>query len=118
MEREELTKEIGKNIRKLRLKKDISQEALSMSAGLHPAYLGRLERGEKCPTIDTMYKICNALDVTVSEILCFEGETENPNAQAKTRIENALKKIPDKQQIKVAEIIEKIAEITDAADKK
>lgn len=37
MEREELTREIGMNIRKLRLKKDISQEALSLSAGLHPS---------------------------------------------------------------------------------
>lgn len=113
MEREELTREIGMNIRKLRLKKDISQEALSLSAGLHPAYLGRLERGEKCPTIDTLYKICNALGVAVNEMLCFENETESTNAQAKVRIENALKKIPDNQQIKIAQIIENIAEIAD-----
>ena len=46
-------------------------------------------------------------------MLCFENETENANAQAKVRIENALKKIPDNQQIKVAEIIENIAEIAD-----
>ena len=55
MERTELNKKIGQNIRKYRLKIDISQENLAMSAGLYPAYLGRLERGEKCPTIDTLY---------------------------------------------------------------
>ncbi len=114
MEREELTKQLGANIRKLRLKKDISQEALSMSAGLHPAYIGRLERGEKCPTIDTVYKICDALCVSVNEILCFESESKNADAQARIRIENALKKIPGSQQIKVAEIIESIAEITNS----
>jgi transcriptional regulator with XRE-family HTH domain len=113
MERNELNRKIGQNIRKYRLKTDISQENLALSAGLYPAYLGRLERGEKCPTIDTLYKICNALGVAVSEMLCFENETENANAQAKARIENALKKIPDNQQIKVAEIIENIAEIAD-----
>ena len=47
MERTELNKKIGQNIRKYRLKIDISQENLAMSAGLYPAYLGRLERGEK-----------------------------------------------------------------------
>ncbi len=113
MEREELTKKLGANIRKYRLKKDISQEALSLSAGLHPAYLGRLERGEKCPTIDTLYKICNALEIDISEILCFQTKEGKANITAKTRIENALRKIPDSQQIKVAQIIENIAEIID-----
>lgn len=46
-------------------------------------------------------------------MLCFENETESTNAQAKARIENALKKIPDNQQIKVAQIIENIAQIAD-----
>lgn len=68
MERTELNKKIGQNIRKYRLKIDISQENLAMSAGLYPAYLGRLERGEKCPTIDTLYKISCALGITINEL--------------------------------------------------
>ena len=62
-------KKIGQNIRKYRLKIDISQENLAMSAGLYPAYLGRLERGEKCPTIDTLYKISCALGITINELI-------------------------------------------------
>ena len=113
MKREELTKNIGTNIRKCRLKKDISQESLAFSAGIHPAYIGRLERGEKCPTIDTLYKICSALEISVCEILNFEADTKSSDTQAKIRIENALKKLPDTQQIKIAEIIENIADLAE-----
>lgn len=110
MEREELARNVGKNIRKYRLIKDISQEALSLSAGLNPAYIGRLERGEKCPTIDTLYKICDALEISVCELLTFE-QNESADAEAKFRIEKALERLPDSKHIKVAEIIESIADI-------
>ena len=106
MERTELNKKIGQNIRKYRLKIDISQENLAMSAGLYPAYLGRLERGEKCPTIDTLYKISCALGITINELICFDSKINSSptNNQAKMRIEEALKQIPDTQQLRIAEI--------------
>ncbi len=118
MERTELNKKIGQNIRKYRLKIDISQENLAMSAGLYPAYLGRLERGEKCPTIDTLYKISCALGITINELICFDSKIDSSptnssptNNQAKMRIEEALKQIPDTQQLRIAEIVENIAVI-------
>lgn len=113
MERILLNKQIGQNIRKYRLKADISQEALALSAGMYPAYLGRLERGEKCPTIDTLYKICEALGISVCEILNFKNESFSPNSEAKFRIEKVLDNLSDEQQIKIAEIVEKIAEINE-----
>ena len=112
MIREELTKNIGLNIRKHRLQKDVSQEALAFSAGIHPAYIGRLERGEKCPTIDTLYKICEALGISVCEILNFKNESFSSNSEAKFRIEKVLDNLSDEQQIKIAEIIENIADIS------
>lgn len=104
---------IEQNIRKYRLKIDISQENLAMSAGLYPAYLGRLERGEKCPTIDTLYKISCALGITINELICFDSKIDSSptNNQAKMRIEEALKQIPDTQQLRIAEIVENIAVI-------
>ncbi len=113
MDRNELTKIVGANIRKYRLKIDVSQESLSLSAGINPAYVGRLERGEKCPTIDTLYKICEALGISVCEILNFKNESFSPNSEAKFRIEKVLDNLSDEQQIKIAEIVEKIAEINE-----
>lgn len=113
MNRNQLTKMIGANIRKYRLKIDVSQESLSLSAGINPAYIGRLERGEKCPTIDTLYKICEALEISVCEILNFKDDNFSSNTEAKFRIEKVLDNLSDEQQIKIAEIVEKIAEIKD-----
>ncbi len=113
MEREELTRKIGVNIRKFRLKKDISQEALSLSAGFHPAYLGRLERGEKCPTIDTLYKICDALEISVCEILSFEDNTQSSGIEAIYRIEKAIENLSASRQNKIAEIVENIVTLTE-----
>lgn len=113
MTRADLSINIGKNIRKLRLSADISQESLSMSAGLNPSYIGILERGEKCPTIDTLYKICEALGISVCEILNFEGDGHTSNIEAKLRIEKVLDKLPVSKQIKMAEIIESLALMLD-----
>ena len=100
MERTELNKKIGQNIRKYRLKIDISQENLAMSAGLYPAYLGRLERGEKCPTIDTLYKISCALGITINELICFDSKiySSPKNNKKKIKKKEVLKKIPNTQQ--------------------
>ena len=111
MTRELLNKKLGGNIRKYRLTADISQEALAKKVGLYPAYLGRLERGEKCPTIDTLYKICKALGVTMAEVLSFDKNVYDLNSEAMSRIEHVLDRLEEPQQIKVAEIVEHIAEI-------
>lgn len=111
MTRELLNKKLGENIRKHRLSANISQVTLAQKAGLYPAYLGRLERGEKCPTVDTLYKICSALDVSMSQVLSFEQSEYSVNSDAAAKIERALEKLDFGRQLKLAEIIEKISDI-------
>jgi XRE family transcriptional regulator, regulator of sulfur utilization len=62
---QEILKQIGKELATLRVQKGISQEALAHTAGLHRAYVGKVERGEKNLTIKTLLKITSALEVTV-----------------------------------------------------
>lgn len=111
MTRELLNKKLGSNIRKYRLMAGISQEALAKKAGIYSAYLGRLERGEKCPTIDTLYKICKALGINMSDVLMFDADLYDRNKEAMLRIEHVLDRLEEPQQIKLAEIVEHIAEI-------
>ncbi|MBE6738393.1 MAG: helix-turn-helix transcriptional regulator [Ruminococcaceae bacterium] len=113
MEREQLTRQLGVNIRRARLLKDMSQEALSLAAGLSPTYLGFLERGEKCPTVDTLYRICEVLDVPIYELLDFGANDKEVNAQVRSRIENAIKDLSGSQQYKIAEVVEKIASMVE-----
>ena len=66
---------IGKYIRKARLKKGMIQEELAEKTELSSVYVGMLERGEKIPSLDTLVKIANALEVSADMLLCEELKT-------------------------------------------
>lgn len=54
---------VGSVIRQLRRNKCMSQEVLSGLAGLDRTHYSKIERGLRSPTIDTLFKISNALDI-------------------------------------------------------
>ena len=51
-----MTQTIGRKLRQFRQKKGYSQETLADRAGLHPTYIGQVERGEKNITVETLAK--------------------------------------------------------------
>ncbi len=61
--------EIGKNIKKLREEKGLTQEELAFFIDSARNYVGCIERGEKHPSIKTLYKIAIALDTKINKIL-------------------------------------------------
>ena len=71
----ELRTELGKRIKHLRNMKDMTQEMLAVKAKMNPAHIGQIERGEKSPTVDTLEKIANALEVDLAYIFSFENDT-------------------------------------------
>ncbi|MBO4693707.1 MAG: helix-turn-helix transcriptional regulator [Clostridia bacterium] len=60
---------VGKVIADFRKRKNISQEVLSGLAGIGRSHLSAIERGERKPTLETFYKICNALSVKMSVVI-------------------------------------------------
>ena len=42
------------NVRKLRVRRGLSQEALAVDAGVDRSYVGRIERGIENPTAETL----------------------------------------------------------------
>ena len=54
---------VGERIRTFRIEQKLSQEELAFASELHPAYIGKVERGDKCPTVETLYKIANGLKI-------------------------------------------------------
>jgi transcriptional regulator with XRE-family HTH domain len=56
-------------LKKHRLERGLSQEALAKRAHLHQTGIGFLERAERSPSIDTLESISKALDVSVSSLL-------------------------------------------------
>ena len=68
---------VGKIIKKYREEKNISQEVLSGLADIGRTHLSAIERGERKPTLETFYKISQALRIRTSDLfLAIEKEIE------------------------------------------
>ena len=60
---------VGNVIADLRKKKGVSQEVLSGLADIGRTHLSAIERGERKPTLETLYRISSALEVKMSDIV-------------------------------------------------
>ncbi len=77
--------EIGSRIKQLRIKKGLSQEKLAELAELNMSYIGQVERGEKNPSVETVYRICKAMETDMSQLfknLTSAEEIESQYPQA------------------------------------
>ncbi|MEJ2648095.1 MAG: helix-turn-helix transcriptional regulator [Sedimentisphaerales bacterium] len=69
MYEEDIIKRIGLNITIIREKRGLTQERLAESTGLHRAYIGQIERGEKNIGLKNLEKIAKGLNVQVKDLL-------------------------------------------------
>jgi transcriptional regulator with XRE-family HTH domain len=60
---------VGGELRRLRERANMTQEQLSFRAGLSRPYISQLERDLKSPTLDTLFLICDALDVSATNVV-------------------------------------------------
>lgn len=74
----DIARQFGVNLGRARKRTGLSQEALAFLASLHRTEIGLLERGERCPRIDTAVKLAAALEVSVDDLV--EGIVWNPGS--------------------------------------
>jgi transcriptional regulator with XRE-family HTH domain len=55
------------NLRRLRVARGVSQEALAADAGVDRTYVGRMERGLENPTVAVLEKLAKALAVAIPD---------------------------------------------------
>ncbi|HTJ42870.1 MAG TPA: helix-turn-helix domain-containing protein [Kofleriaceae bacterium] len=60
---------VGTNLRRLRTRRGLSLERLAHSSGVSRAMLGQIELGQSAPTINVLWKIARALEVTFSALI-------------------------------------------------
>lgn len=59
---------VGERLRNYRLQAGYSQDSLAERAGLHPTYIGQVERGEKNATLESVKKIADALNLPLQKL--------------------------------------------------
>jgi transcriptional regulator with XRE-family HTH domain len=69
MGRESLYASFAKILKRERLARGLSQEALAHRAGLHRTYVGLVERGLRKPTIEVGHALARALGAHLSELI-------------------------------------------------
>mgnify|MGYP003364239986 CR=1 FL=1 len=92
-----ISKLVGARIRGFRKEKHLSQEELAEKCNLHPTYIGQLERGEKNPTIESVMKISDGLQVPLDQLFANVTAANFP----------AMDYIPDKIMFLVMELTPK-----------
>lgn len=64
-----LTQRFGRNLKKIREKKGMSQFDLAQKAGLDITTINELENGRRQPLLKTTWKIANALKIKAENLL-------------------------------------------------
>jgi transcriptional regulator with XRE-family HTH domain len=64
-----LDESFGRVLRELRLERRLSQEALSFACGRHRTYVSLLERGRNGPSLETVWRLAEALEISPSELV-------------------------------------------------
>ncbi|WP_293682230.1 helix-turn-helix transcriptional regulator [uncultured Phenylobacterium sp.] len=59
----------GRNVRRLRQDRGLSQEALADAVGLAVTYVGQIERGRRNPTLNVVERFAEALTVDPLDLL-------------------------------------------------
>ncbi len=68
----------GRAIRELREERGISQEAFALKCGIDRSHYGGIERGERNPSLGTVFKIADTLGVPPSAIHIRAEQAQHP----------------------------------------
>ena len=56
------------NVQRLREKRGLTMEQAALSVGMHHTAWGRIESGERKPTLETVFNLARALEVSPAEL--------------------------------------------------
>lgn len=79
MENLEIFKQVGKKVQKIRTLKGLSQVDLvgKMEGNIDATNISRIESGRTNPTLLTLYRLAQALEVPISELVSFDDAKVN-----------------------------------------
>lgn len=99
----------GKRLQKYREKSGYSQELLAEKIGCSTIFISYMERGEKSPSINTLIKLSNTLDIPADILL--GNESTHYSSETLKIISKNLNILPQKEQKRILDIFESILSI-------
>jgi transcriptional regulator with XRE-family HTH domain len=60
---------LGEELRKARREAKLTQEQLSFEAEVDRTYISELEHDKKSPTLDVLFRLCDAMGIRASELI-------------------------------------------------
>ncbi len=68
---------VGRNVRRLRLQRGLTQEQYAVRSGFSQQYISGLEQGQRNPTVVSLYELAQALDVTPVDLITPDKEARS-----------------------------------------
>ena len=87
---------VDNRIKTLRKSQKLSQEALSLKAGLDPKYINKLENFRFSCKLETLERILNVLGLSYSEFFQFDLQTRDKEIQ---KLLLLISKLPENDQV-------------------
>jgi transcriptional regulator with XRE-family HTH domain len=72
---------LGAHLRSARTRRNLTQEALAERIGIHPSYLGSIERGRRNVPLDTLCRLAWALRLEPHDLLRPLPEKRRPSSR-------------------------------------
>ncbi len=96
-------------LRELRRQRNLSQSEMSSRSGIHVIHYGRYERGEARPTVDSLKRIADVLNVPADYLM--QGATDEA---AKSRLQDRdllrqfqeVEKLPDDDKVVIKKFLD------------
>ncbi|MDI6641519.1 MAG: helix-turn-helix transcriptional regulator [Elusimicrobiota bacterium] len=99
---------IGQQIRNKRKAKSLTLEDLAEKCGREWSYISQIERGKSIPSIETLFRICNALEISLTDLFkVHKPVTYKPDSLTQKLI-NLVKDRPPKKKKIVYNIVQQI----------
>lgn len=70
---------LGKELRKAREEAGLTQEKLAFEAEVDRSYVSLLENDRKSPTVEVLFRLCDAMKIAASELIARVERTGGRN---------------------------------------
>jgi transcriptional regulator with XRE-family HTH domain len=95
----------GERIREIRNNKNLTGSWLAKQIGVSQSFISALETGQKHCSLETLFAITQALDISMSDFFAAEQPLPDPQLQ---RLLNAVEKLNEFELEKLVEFVESL----------